>query len=76
MARYECPECDGGFPAAEDGGCPWCGEQLNTGSEPDIGSTIFEPQRRRFDPDELVTGVDGPQPIPPEDWRQIEVDLR
>lgn len=27
-ANYRCPACTGEFPNPVDGGCPWCGQQL------------------------------------------------
>jgi len=39
MSKYECPNCDGGFPEPLDKECPWCGQDMNKSytDGPEIG---------------------------------------
>ena len=43
MTDYECPECDGGFPASDavDKECPWCGQAMDGEKRTTLGRRML-----------------------------------
>jgi hypothetical protein len=43
MSKYECPNCDGGFPEPLDKQCPWCGQDMNKSYTDGPKTGAFDP---------------------------------
>lgn len=56
MSKYECPNCDGGFPEpGQEKECPWCGQSLDKSYSMTPG---FQPEDSSIEDYDPRSGID------------------